>query len=70
MPAANREYWSAKIATNIARRQDVIRQLRRIRLKTIQIWEHELRTNKSEILIKLLRLLSPQNSDRTRKSAF
>ena len=67
MPAANREYWSAKIATNIARRQDVIRQLRRIRFKTIQIWEHELRTKKSQVFTRLLRLLS--TTDRTRKSA-
>src|SRR5438034_6496674 len=63
MPMANREYWLGKIRTNVARRQKVIRELRRRGFKTMQVWEHEMRSPKtvSNVFLRLLRRLNKES---------
>jgi DNA mismatch endonuclease (patch repair protein) len=40
-PKTNPEYWSTKVATNMARDADTIRRLRRAGWHPVVIWEHE-----------------------------
>jgi DNA mismatch endonuclease (patch repair protein) len=43
MPVRNREYWSAKIARNVARDRAELRRLRRLGWKCLVLWECQIR---------------------------
>jgi len=42
MPSTNRKYWTQKIARNVQRDRDVIRELRNKGWRCIRFWEHDL----------------------------
>ncbi|TMB13847.1 MAG: very short patch repair endonuclease [Deltaproteobacteria bacterium] len=58
LPVQNAPYWRRKITGNIARRAEVIRVLRRRGMKSIRIWEHELRGGTARTYPRLAALLS------------
>ena len=43
MPVNNREFWSRKLAGNVARDKLVGRTLRKQGWRVVRIWEHDLR---------------------------
>lgn len=45
MPEANREFWSAKFAANIARDSVAQRNLAQLGWRVVTVWEHELRAD-------------------------
>lgn len=42
-PKTNRLFWSQKIARNVERQREVLRELRRSGYRVVVVWEHELR---------------------------
>lgn len=55
-PKSNTEYWDAKKARNVARRNAVTRGLRRSGWRVLRLWEHDVRSNRVErALLKFLR---------------
>ncbi len=55
-PKANAEYWSAKIARNVARDQRVLKELKTQDWRTLTLWECELK-NEAALSRRLSRFL-------------
>lgn len=60
LPATNREYWVAKINKNIKRDQKINQYLESKQWSVIRIWEHELKTDKYQKILKRIRSLVEQ----------
>jgi DNA mismatch endonuclease (patch repair protein) len=43
VPGDNREYWEPKLARNAARDREAGKALRRLGIRPVRLWEHELR---------------------------
>lgn len=54
IPAANRQYWLAKIQMNRRRDRKAVRALRSMGWRILRIWEHELKNNSEKVLEKVL----------------
>ncbi|MFA6449367.1 MAG: very short patch repair endonuclease [bacterium] len=48
-PASNQEYWTAKIARNVARDRKIRAELRRDGWSALRIWEHDLKSPEKSI---------------------
>ena len=57
MPSSNREYWEKKIQRNIERDRHVRRELRRLGIRCVRVWEHELKGSGSDARRKIRRAL-------------
>ena len=55
-PASNVEYWTAKLARNLARDRNVNAALRRAGWKVVRVWEHAL-TEAAPVASRLIRML-------------
>ena len=52
-----KKYWQKKIETNIKRDKRKIKALRRQNWRVIRIWEHQIKENPKDCLLKIIRLL-------------
>lgn len=43
VPGDNRDYWGPKLARNAARDREAVTALRRLGIRPVRLWEHELR---------------------------
>lgn len=43
LPKSNRRFWAEKITRNAARHRRAAAELRRVRLRVVVVWEHDLR---------------------------
>ena len=57
LPSSNRKYWLNKIENNRKRDARITRYLRRIGWRVIRLWEHQLKTNPSENIETIRRML-------------
>jgi DNA mismatch endonuclease, patch repair protein len=55
LPLNNQDYWERKIAGNCARDRRVNQDIRRLGLRPVRIWEHDLRTNLPAVRRKIRR---------------
>lgn len=60
LPTSNAEFWSAKIARNKQRDEDVVSQLKGLEWSVLVVWECELR-NEDRLAKKLAKFLSRDN---------
>jgi DNA mismatch endonuclease (patch repair protein) len=54
MPITNYEYWSEKIAGNVARDKKVTKELKSQRWKVIRIWEYDVKHNFDKSIQKIV----------------
>jgi DNA mismatch endonuclease (patch repair protein) len=63
-PKDNENYWSAKIARNQKRDQDITKRLEKRGWRVIRIWECELKSrNRDQLLSKISPVIEDQNCD-------
>jgi DNA mismatch endonuclease (patch repair protein) len=58
LPGSNREYWTKKVARNMARDRRYTRELRRGGWKVLRIWEHALKVDPARVLRRIRESLS------------
>jgi DNA mismatch endonuclease (patch repair protein) len=58
LPSRNALYWKTKIHQNMKRDKSIKRQLKRIGIESLRIWEHELKVSAAYVKSKLLGALS------------
>ena len=66
MPATNRRFWERKIARNVARRSEVMTELRTAGWRVHTVWECRLREKPRLELRRIVRKLSPPGKDQVR----
>lgn len=57
MPASHRDYWRRKIRRNRERDRRTRRELRRLGVRSVRVWEHELKGSASAARRKIRRAL-------------
>ena len=70
MPEDNRGYWEPKLARNAARDQMAQLELRRMGIRPIRFWEHELRAKSIEAAMRRVRRAARQPKLRTRSAGL
>lgn len=57
IPKTNRAFWRAKISSNKTRDKAVAIQLRKAKLKILRLWEHVVRQNLSDCVLRIIQRL-------------
>ena len=52
IPSVRKNYWTQKIARNIARGKEVSKHYKKQSWEIFRIWEHDIKKNKKEVLAK------------------
>lgn len=60
VPSVNRPFWKAKIERNRQRDRDIEEHLRKIGIKILRFWEHELRHTPQECILLVLKVVGRQ----------
>lgn len=66
LPTTNREFWSDKIARNMARDKEVNRTLRRLGWRVLRIWEHDLKERPETVVPRIRAALAERRSTHAR----
>ena len=66
MPASNQDYWRRKIQRNRERDRRTRRELRRLGIRVVRVWEHELKGSAAAARRKIRRALRRAEGGRSR----